>query len=195
MKLKRHGISKMSDDQLVWMYVETKEKRYAGELFLRYLPLVYGICLYEYPDVRQAGDAVQAAFAHTCEALADSGGINGDFRQWLCRQVDAFISRQLDRETGAADEVTGNVLSLRGRGFAALLGDGDPAALKELGNPAHKLPLPQRQALELFFTEGRSFADISEETGILVGNVRGHIIKGVEALCAEGAEQPKPEKQ
>ncbi len=48
-------------------------------------------------------------------------------------------------------------------------------------------PKPQSGAIELFFGQGRSFAEIADKTGLLIDTVRGNIIKGMEAIAATDA--------
>ena len=183
MKFKRSGISKLSDIQLVWLYAETREKKYAGELYLRYLPLVYGMCLYGFPDVAEAKEAVTGIFARVCDRLVTEAEKCEDFKVWLCAAAEQYIDEhtpELPEDEPAEED---EHLSLAARGYAALLAGGDAAAMKEIDNPAHKLSLPQKQTLKLFFGKGRSFADIASQTGILNENVRTHVIRGLEALA------------
>ena len=58
----RRNISSYSDSELVRLYKETGESDYFGELYNRYIPLIYGLCLKYLQEEETAQDAVMQLF-------------------------------------------------------------------------------------------------------------------------------------
>ena len=58
----RYGDAEKSDEQLLAMHAMDSTNRYLGELYERYIPLVYGLCLKYLRNVDDAADAVMDIF-------------------------------------------------------------------------------------------------------------------------------------
>ena len=58
----RRNISSYSDSELVRLYKETGKNDYFGELYNRYIPLIYGLCLKYLQEEEEAQDAVMQLF-------------------------------------------------------------------------------------------------------------------------------------
>lgn len=191
MKLKRGSISKLSDNQLVWLYVDTRKHEYLSELYLRYLPQVYGVCLYRSADAGQAEAAVVDIFEAMPDKLAAEAADCADFPQWLYRTVVAHL-RHRNGET-ETDTCKPKVLGAEAAAVVDLLLKEDKGPIdKLLYAPAATLSRSQKICLQLFFVGKMSFADIADKSGVLISDVRGHIISGLENLAA--AVNPADEK-
>lgn len=58
----RRNISTYSDSELLQLYKETGKSDYFGELYNRYIPLLYGLCLKYLQEEEKAQDAVMQLF-------------------------------------------------------------------------------------------------------------------------------------
>lgn len=58
----RRNISEQTDEELLQHYMKSGETEYFGELYNRYIPLLYGVCLKYLKDEARAQDAVMELF-------------------------------------------------------------------------------------------------------------------------------------
>ena len=61
----RRNISTYSDSELLQLFKETGKSDYFGELYNRYILLLYGLCLKYLQEEEKAQDAVMQLFATT----------------------------------------------------------------------------------------------------------------------------------
>lgn len=187
-KLKWHVLSHLSDRQLVWMYEETGVREYFSELFMRYLPLIYGVSLKYIPDEQQAQDAVKRLFDNLLDEFDKSDLTNYEFRDWLYRHTHDYLvayakeNRLYERNYFAAGMESR--LSERAFECAKILEDGghDAEDLMEIARPY--LSRQENKCLEQFFLKRRSFRTISSSTGYLTGAVKKYIETGLEKMAA-----------
>ena len=58
----KRTISKLSDEELLTHYAQSGDTEYFGELYNRYIPLLYGLCLKYLQDEDRAQEAVMQLF-------------------------------------------------------------------------------------------------------------------------------------
>ena len=58
----KRNISKLSDEELLIHYTKSGDTEYFGELYNRYIPLLYGLCLKYLHDEDRAQEAVMQLF-------------------------------------------------------------------------------------------------------------------------------------
>lgn len=58
----KRKISKLSDEELLIHYTKSGDTEYFGELYNRYIPLLYGLCLKYLHDEDRAQEAVMQLF-------------------------------------------------------------------------------------------------------------------------------------
>ena len=58
----KKNISKLTDEELLQQYTDSGKTEYFGELYNRYIPLLYGLCLKYLSDEARAQDAVMQLF-------------------------------------------------------------------------------------------------------------------------------------
>ena len=63
-------IESYSDEELLASYQNNNDSRYLGELYRRYIPLVYGLSLKYLNNVEMAQDAVMDVYALLSDKLA-----------------------------------------------------------------------------------------------------------------------------
>lgn len=79
----KRNISKLSDEELLMHYVKSGDTEYFGELYNRYIPLLYGLCLKYLQDVDRAQEAVMQLFEDLIPKLSQYE-IKA-FKPWLYR--------------------------------------------------------------------------------------------------------------
>ena len=77
----RRNISTYSDSELLQLYKETGKNDYFGELYNRYIPLLYGLCLKYLQEEEKAQDAVMQLFEDLLPKL--SRYEIREFRTWI----------------------------------------------------------------------------------------------------------------
>ncbi len=173
----------MSDAELLESYLETGRVGFFGELYDRYLPLVYGLCLKYLRSVAAAEDATMEIF----EALVprmERAHVR-EFRTWLhsvARNHCLQILRRRNPETNMEPPV------VESDEFLHLFDRQDnEAPLAALEKCMEQLPEPQRHSITLFFLEEKSYADIAEATEWHLKSVKSYIQNGKRNLrnCLE----------
>lgn len=79
----KRNISKLSDEELLIHYTKSGDTEYFGELYNRYIPLLYGLCLKYLHDEDRAQEAVMQLFE---DLLPKLGNYEIKvFKPWLYR--------------------------------------------------------------------------------------------------------------
>jgi len=196
MKTPTERISLMNDSELLELYTESGHTDYFGELYSRYIPLVYGLCLRYLRSAEEAEDAVMQIFEELLPKVRRF--YIKEFRTWLYSVAKNHCLQQLrkkKRETPADfNTFTANFLSnftanfMESSDIAHLLSKRDnEAVLEALEKCIEKLPVPQKESIRFFFMEEKSYADISEITSYAVKSVKSYIQNGKRnlKLCIE----------
>lgn len=61
----KKNISKLTDEELLQQYTDSGKTEYFGELYNRYIPLLYGLCLKYLSDEARAQDSSLQLFEET----------------------------------------------------------------------------------------------------------------------------------
>ncbi|MDD3036693.1 sigma-70 family RNA polymerase sigma factor [Bacteroides sp.] len=173
----RKDISKLSDEELLTSYTKSGNTEYFGELYNRYIPLVYGLSLKYLRDEDNAQEAVMQLFEDLIPKIS-----NYDikaFRPWLYR-VAKNHCLQLLRKGNKEIPLDYTINIMESDEFLHLLSEEDhpEEQLKALHNCLEKLPDEQRTSITRFFLEEMSYADIAEQTGLTLSNVKSYIQNG-----------------
>ena len=167
----------MDDARLLERYLETGRLDYFGELYNRYMPLVYGLCLKYLGSVEKAEDAVMQIFE---ELVPKIGRYDiKQFRTWIytvarnhCLQQLRAAKAEIPLESAPELMESGGILHLLSTGE-----DGERRYLA-LEDCIEQLPDPQKVSIRLFFMEEKSYADIADLTRYAVKSVKSYIQNG-----------------
>jgi len=182
------GHSDESDEALVQRYRMEGKLEWLSVLFLRYAPLVYGVCLKYLEDRDDAKDAVMEIHERLIISLRQHEVSN--FRAWLhvtARNHCLMILRS--KKSHPKEEITTafmeNGQSYHPEDDIALAQDHErlAACLKTL-------PAPQQQCVSLFYLEDKSYREIIAFTGFDHNQVKSYIQNGKRNLrqCMERNE-------
>ncbi|MCD7969217.1 MAG: hypothetical protein LUF87_02560 [Alistipes sp.] len=184
------NLSRLSDSQLVWLYNETGERSYFSELFMRYLPLIYGTALKYVPDEEQAKAAVKRFYDSLFETFDKTDFYASLFRDWLYVRLTEFLEEyakenRMDERRYFSSGIR-NTLSEEAFLCASILEEGGQEASGMLSKAKDALTKAEYTCIDMFFIRRRSFRSISASTGYLAGAVKRHIESGLEKMAGLG---------
>jgi RNA polymerase sigma-70 factor (ECF subfamily) len=178
--------SDSNDEILLAQFIETGDATLLGKLYSQYMPFVYGLCLKYLNSAPDAEDAVMEIFEMIVQKISTQRVRN--FRTWLWSVAKNHCLQRLRRQKRTIrTDFNDNVME-----FAPLVhllndNEGDETAISTLERCMEKLPERQREAVNLFFVEKQSYADIADTTLANAKAVKSHIQNGKRNLriCLE----------
>jgi len=174
--LKNTSSHALSDGQLVHQYKETGDLAILGELYQRYMELVYGVCLKYFKEPETAKDAVMQIFEELVTKLRKHEVDN--FRGWLHQVAKNHCLMQL-RTPRNLKTVEFNAEVMQNEESVHLNGVLEKEEnFKLLENCLGTLTSDQQEAIRLFYLEGKCYNEIVEQTGREWNQVRSFIQNG-----------------
>jgi RNA polymerase sigma-70 factor (ECF subfamily) len=175
-----------TDGELLQRYKDTGRSDSFGQLYDRYVMLVYGLCLKYLRDEAEAQDAVMQLFeVLMTKVLQHEIQV---FRTWLY-SVTRNHCLQLLRERRRALPVESLSGVMESEMILHLLDETEEEdeRIPALRDCMEKLPENQRVSILRFFAEEMSYADIAEATGYPLKSVKSYIQNGKRNLkiCIE----------
>ncbi|WP_370579569.1 RNA polymerase sigma factor [Mucilaginibacter sp. X5P1] len=162
------------DDELLDNYRQSGDITFLGKLFERYMPLIYGVCLKYLKDEETAKDAVMSVFEELIVKVKQHEV--KQFRGWLYVLTRNYCLMQLrsdkKMETIALDDVME---------FTTFLHPEDnnkEAALTALERCMQKLPVTQKESINLFYLQEKCYKEITDITGFTLNEVKSYIQNG-----------------
>lgn len=171
------------DSTLLEIYRQGGDLSCLGQLYQRYMALVYGVCLKYLADEEAAKDAVMGIFEELIVKTRQHEV--KQFRPWLYVVARNYCLMQLrsdkKAETVSLDEFmeTGDFLHHD---------DGEKeTVIKALEKCMDKLPEKQKTSVGLFYLEEKCYKEIAETTGFSMNEVKSFIQNGKRNLkiCLE----------
>lgn len=174
-----------SDDDLLALYKKEGSLEVAGELYNRYMPLVYGVCLKYLKDREESRDAVMQLFEKLIPTLREHQVAN--FKSWLyvtarnhcLMQLRAKKSRNVKEIPAALME---NELAQHPEDEPEM-----EINLSKLEHCIETLNAEQKQCVQLFYLKQLCYKEIVEVTGFGDSSVKSYIQNGKRNLkiCME----------
>ncbi|HUX84064.1 MAG TPA: sigma-70 family RNA polymerase sigma factor [Chitinophagaceae bacterium] len=171
----------LSDEEVLQRFRVDQDKDWIGILFLRYSHLLFGVCLKYLKNAEDARDGLQQVFLKVLSEM-NRHQVNC-FKAWIYQVTRNYCLMQIRKE---ADHRT---VPLR-----------ENQELEDLANEAlerrrirevklnfleialQQLPAAQRDCLNLFYLEKKSYQQIAERTGQSLMQVKSHIQNGKRKL-------------
>ncbi|RYY60569.1 MAG: sigma-70 family RNA polymerase sigma factor [Chitinophagaceae bacterium] len=163
-----------------------------GELYGRYMDLVYGVCLKYYKEPEAAKDAVMQVFEELVSKLRKHTVEN--FRAWLHQVAKNHCLMQLRTPKNLKTvEFNGELMQNEETVHLNAVFEKEES-FKRMEGCLETLQGDQQRAIRLFYLDGKCYNEIVEETGIEWNQVRSFIQNGRRNLknCME-REQAKAE--
>jgi RNA polymerase sigma-70 factor (ECF subfamily) len=176
-----------TDEELLSTYRKNGDVAVLGNLYERYMALVYGVCLKYLKDEELAKDAVMAIFEELIIKVKQHN-IN-NFRSWLYVLGRNHCLMQL-RAGKKLDVVNlDDVME-----FTPLLhpdDDNREEAYKALEQCIDKLTGAQKQSIDLFYLKEKCYKEIAEITSFSLNEVKSYIQNGKRNLkiCLEKSSE------
>ncbi len=185
-----------TDESLAASFRESGDPEVLGELYGRYLELVYGLCLQYLRDGGRAEDAAMDIYEQLHVKLRDHAVEH--FRPWLYRLARnhclMILRRSANRLTLASTSVpVYGGADLADMHYVDLLHQDGEAELNQdhlldaLADCTAQLKDTQATCIRRFYLEGASYQDLADELGWALGKVRSAIQNGRRnlKLCVE----------
>ncbi|EGK02859.1 RNA polymerase sigma factor [Dysgonomonas gadei] len=174
-----------SDEILLSKFKETRKAEYFQQLYERYIPLIYGLCLKYLQSPEQSQDAVIDIYENLSQKIQDYE--IKVFKNWLYSVVKNHCFHILKENKKEIIVNFDSQLMESDSSFTLFDDSRDEEKESALNECLEKLPEPQRIAVEKFFYEDKSYADIVDETGFHLKSVKSYIQNGKRNLkiCIE----------
>lgn len=170
-----------ADEALLQAYRTLGEPDYLAELYRRHMHLALGVCMKYLKDAAAAQDAVADIFEKLAKDLLEREV--EQFKPWLytvaknhCLQVLRKEKTQMGR-TKEYTQFLNAVMETEEEPHLHIE-DEKEVFLQKLENSIDKLNDDQRLCIVLFYLEGKSYKDITEQTGLTDLQVKSHIQNG-----------------
>jgi RNA polymerase sigma-70 factor (ECF subfamily) len=196
--LKNISTTNQSDTELVLAYRRSDDLKVLGELYQRYMELVYGVCLKYLKEPELAQDAVMQIFEELVSKLKKHEVEN--FRGWLHQVAKNYCLMQLRTPKNLKTVALPPLLMQNEEDvhLNGMMSEGTSLEEKEenlqnLEECIASLSDEQRTMIKLFYLDGKCYNEIVEITGMEWNHVRSSIQNGRRnlKLCMEKKEAMK----
>jgi len=172
-----------SDDELLKQFIQTSNQELLGQLYSRYIALVYGLCLKYLQQIEDSKDAVNNIYEELYRKIHHYQIEN--FKAWLYSVATNHCLQILRKEKNLIFEESKIDLNqidtriMESDEFEHLIDvDDDKEKENALNYCLDTLPEEQRQCVVHFFFDDFSYADIVEQTGFALNKVKSYIQNG-----------------
>ena len=172
----KQKISDYSNEELLATFIESGDAAFFGELYRRYIPLVFGLCLKYLNNRDEAHDAVMDLFETLLEKVPLYEIKN--FNTWLYSVAKNHCLLKLRKEKQTSF-VNIDDAFVENEDYFTLLDK--PQTEEEMAALAHcmeALPDKQKISIRFFYIEEKSYADIVDLTGFTLNKVKSFIQNG-----------------
>jgi RNA polymerase sigma factor (sigma-70 family) len=180
--------SPLTDKELVALYKKTEDLTVLGQLYQRYMDLVYGVCLKYFKEPETAKDAVMQIFEELIVKLKKHEVEN--FKGWLHQLTKNHCLMQLrtPKNLKTVEFKTDLMQTEENVHLNGVLEKEEN--YKKLQYCLGTLTNDQRTVIELFYLDGKCYNEIAEITGQDWNQVRSFIQNGRRNLkiCMEKQE-------
>jgi RNA polymerase sigma factor (sigma-70 family) len=163
----------LDDADLVRLYRKSGDVQHLGTLFKRYSTLILGVCVKYLKNQAESEDAVMEIFE---KLHLDLRRIEVDyFRGWLFTVARNHCLMKL-RKAGLDVEFPEELppVAAAEEGFDVE----KEASLQELERALPHLKAEQKQCIDLFYLQEKSYKEVAIETGFTLNEVKTHIQNG-----------------
>lgn len=173
------GLTKLPDNELIDRFRYSHDNLYIGELYSRYSHLVLGLCIKYFRDIETAKDATMSIFELSMRELKRHRIEN--FKSWLFTVSKNYCLQELRKKNSLfqKEELYKVFLSETMESDLAMHPiDEKEKLITKMESLLPSLKNNQRICLKMFYLEGKSYADISQELNFSLKDVKSHIQNG-----------------
>ena len=169
----------LSDLNIISRYKKLGDAEVLTPLFDRYIHLVFGVCLKYLNNKEEAKDAAMEIMESLIGKLLKHNITN--FPSWLHTVSKNYCLMRIRNKKGdlfiEIDERKSEQISVESDEELHQKIE-EEAQLNEMGKAIVSLNTDQKQCIQLFFLEKKSYDEIAIETGYSVNKVKSHIQNG-----------------
>lgn len=179
---------KFSDEDLIKKYNSNKNLKELGNLYQRYMHLVYGVCLKYLKNRDESKDAVMQIFEKLIVEIEKHEVEN--FKSWLYVLTKNYCLMELRKKDSVSrrfqkyydEKIMESTIDLH-----PIDGTDNLDLNLALKNCIEKLKIEQKQCIELFYFEEKCYQEISDKLDISLNKVKSFIQNGKRNLkiCLE----------
>ena len=175
--IKNISSDKSTDKELLAAFKATGDINLVSTLYLRYMDLVFGVCLKYFKDTERSKDAVMDIFGELNTKLRVHEVDN--FKGWLHVLARNYCLMQL-RSPKNLKTTEFNPVFMHSEENMHLKGETlqKEENFKKLEQCLDALPGEQQQTVKLFYLESKCYNEIAEITGFDWNKVRSYIQNG-----------------
>lgn len=174
--VKNISSSALSDKELIASYKNSYDLKILGDLYQRYMDLVYGVCLKYLKDPENAKDSTLTIFEELIVKLQKYEVEN--FKSWLY-QVAKNHCLMLLRSGKKFTKANIDPVLVQNEEMPHLNEELEKEEnFRQLNFCLDQLNPKQKKVLELFYLQQKCYKEIGETTGIEWNNVRSYIQNG-----------------
>lgn len=172
----RHKISDLTNEDLLRFYKENGDQVYFGELYKRYIPKIYGLCLKYLEDGEAAKDAVMDIYQLLNDKIRNYTIDN--LNAWLYSVAKNFCLQTIRKEKHI---ILVKIEDANVENQVIFNQSDKPQTEEELAALDYcmkTLTEEQQVSVNMFYLEEKSYADIVEITGYTLNKVKSYIQNG-----------------
>lgn len=173
------ALAQLPDNELIDRFRYSHDNQYVGELYKRYAHLVLGLCIKYFEDVDVAKDATMSIFELLLHELKRHH--IDHFKSWLYTVSKNYCLQELRKKKSRnkkedlfkdfLQDTMENELDMHPKEEKEML-------LVKMEKLIPTLKNNQRLCLKMFYLEGKTYADISNELNFSLKEVKSHIQNG-----------------
>ncbi len=185
----RRHIQSLSDHELVVMCGTKGDEQAIGELFNRYLHLVYGVCLKYLHDRETSKDAVMQIFESLTEKMSRQE--IREFKPWLYVVAKNFCLMYLRSEKMKGEKnktfVLEQTLIMENEEILHPVDEESSRTDADLNDCIERLGNEQKECIQLFYYKNKCYRDIASVLKMDEKKVKSHLQNGKRNLknCIE----------
>lgn len=184
--IKNTSTATLTDQELIAAYKKSSDMNFLGTLYLRYMDLVFGVCLKYFKDAEKAKDAVMDIYLELCSKLLHHEVEN--FKPWLHVVARNHCLMQLRSPKNLkVGEFNANFMQSHQTTHLENEALENEAYFIQLEQCMENLPEDQQQSIRLFYLQKKCYNEIAVITGYEWNKVRSYIQNGKRNLkqCLE----------
>ena len=168
-------LSAQNDTELVEQYKSAGDINVLGELYGRYMELVYGVCLKYFKEPEEAKDAVINIFEELVTKLKKYDVTN--FKSWLYQLSKNHCLMKIRSGKSKPMMVDVDIMHLEENNHLDNVSEKEEQ-LNGMENCIEQLPAEQKQAIQLFYLREKCYKEIADLTETDINKVRSFIQNG-----------------
>ena len=180
MFLRKKHIANLSDEAIILLYQENRNKIHIGELYERYYHLVFGVCLKYLKSIEESEDAVVIIFEKLMEELKTAQVLK--FNGWLYTVSKNYCLQVLRKKKFVIVDYKELEEVLIIEEQLLINKQNEELILTLLIQQLDSLKEEQQQCLKLFYLNKKSYAEIEALTGYDLMQVKSYIQNGKRKL-------------